>query len=205
VTRLTNRLGDLEERLSNDVRELGGIKANVDQAKELLNKPFDQAGRLANLRARQTEINEALTPKPEAETDSPSPLDPPGPSGGIGATQDAPNGPAPAGVEVHEPAVDPSPETGPSPATGPDEGPGQPPANSSSAVDIPHAGPISERGDGSPVSGVAVGASPSLLGKIQIVYVGPPATEPTSSLDLDMDLDLELDLDAGLSLDGLER
>jgi len=205
VTRLTNRLGDLEERLSNDVRELGGIKANVAQAKELLNKPFDQAGRLANLRARQTEINEALTPKPEAETDPSGPLEPSGPSGGIGATQDAPSGPAPAGVEVHEPPVEHSPETGPSPATGPDEGPGQPPANSSSAVDTPHAEPISERGDGGPGPGVAVGASPSLLGKVQIVYVGPPTTELTSGLDLDMDLDMEFDLDAGLSLDGLER
>jgi hypothetical protein len=65
--------------------------------------------------------------------------------------------------------------------------------------------PISERGDGGPGPGVAVGASSSLLGKIQIVYVGPPATEPTSGLDLDMDLDMELDLDAGLSLDGFER
>jgi hypothetical protein len=146
-----------------------------------------------------------VTSKPEAETDPSSPLEPPGPSGGIGATQDAPNGPAPAGVEVHEPPVEHSPETEQSPATGPDEGPGQPPANSSSAVDTPHAEPISGRGDGGPGPGVAVGASPSLLGKVQIVYVGPPTTDPTSGLDLDMDMDMELDLDAGLSLDGLER
>ena len=69
VTRLTNRLGDLEERLSNDVTELTSIRRDAFQADELLGKPFDQVGRLANLRARQVEITDALTPKPvEAET-----------------------------------------------------------------------------------------------------------------------------------------
>ena len=68
VTRLTNRLGDLEERLSNDVTELTSIRRDAVQADELLGKPFDQVGRLANLRARQAEITDALTPKPgEAE------------------------------------------------------------------------------------------------------------------------------------------
>lgn len=68
VTRLTNRLGDLEERLSNDGTELTSIRRDAVQADELLGKPFDQVGRLANLRARQAEITDALTPKPvEAE------------------------------------------------------------------------------------------------------------------------------------------
>jgi len=71
VTRLTNRLGDLEERLSNDVTELTSIRRDVVQADELLGKPFDQVGRLANLRARQAEITDALTPKPvEAEAEA---------------------------------------------------------------------------------------------------------------------------------------
>ncbi|MHB8431583.1 MAG: helicase-related protein, partial [Acidimicrobiales bacterium] len=69
VARLTNRLGDLEERLSNDVTELTAIRRDAVQADELLGKPFDQVGRLANLRARQAEITEALTPKPEAEAE----------------------------------------------------------------------------------------------------------------------------------------
>jgi N12 class adenine-specific DNA methylase len=64
VTRLTNRLGDLDERLSNDVTELTSIRRDAFQADELLGKPFDQVGRLANLRARQAEITDALTPKP---------------------------------------------------------------------------------------------------------------------------------------------
>jgi hypothetical protein len=64
VTRLTNRLGDLEERLSNDVTELTSLRRDAVQADELLGKPFDQVGRLANLRARQAEITDALTPKP---------------------------------------------------------------------------------------------------------------------------------------------
>jgi hypothetical protein len=67
VSRLTNRLGDLEERLSNDARELEVIVANVDQAQQMMGKAFDQAGRLVNLRARQAEITEALMPN--AETD----------------------------------------------------------------------------------------------------------------------------------------
>jgi hypothetical protein len=59
----------LEERLSNDVTELTSIRRDAFQADELLGKPFDQVGRLANLRARQVEITDALTPKPvEAET-----------------------------------------------------------------------------------------------------------------------------------------
>src|SRR5664280_623578 len=41
VSRLTNRLGDLEERLSNDVRELEVIVANVDQAQQMMGKAFD--------------------------------------------------------------------------------------------------------------------------------------------------------------------
>jgi hypothetical protein len=90
VSRLTNRLGDLEERLHNDVRELEGILANVAQAEQMTGKAFDQAGRLENLRARQAEITEALMPEaldvPATEevdrTDSPgSTITPPGPSG----------------------------------------------------------------------------------------------------------------------------
>ncbi len=72
VTRLTNRLGDLEERLRNDAQELGATLANVDQANEMIGRPFDQAARLVNLRTRQAEITEALTPKPETERDSDS-------------------------------------------------------------------------------------------------------------------------------------
>jgi hypothetical protein len=61
----------LEERLSNDVTELTSIRRDAVQADELLGKPFDQVGRLANLRARQAEITEALTPKPaEAEAEA---------------------------------------------------------------------------------------------------------------------------------------
>jgi hypothetical protein len=58
----------LEERLSNDVTELTSVRRDAVQADELLGKPFDQVGRLANLRARQAEITDALTPNPvEAE------------------------------------------------------------------------------------------------------------------------------------------
>ena len=53
VSRLTNRLGDLEERLRNDTQELGTTLANLDQAKAMVDKPFDQATRLVNLRRRQ--------------------------------------------------------------------------------------------------------------------------------------------------------
>ena len=60
VTRLTNRLGDLEERLSNDVTELTSVRRDAVQADELLGKPFDQVGRLANLRARQAEITQEI-------------------------------------------------------------------------------------------------------------------------------------------------
>ena len=67
MSRLTNRLGDLEERLRNDVQDLGATMANLEQAKEMIGRPFDQAARLVNLRNRQAEITEALTPKPEAE------------------------------------------------------------------------------------------------------------------------------------------
>jgi len=72
LTRLTNRLGDLEERLRNDTQELGTTLANLDQAKEMIDKPFDQAVRLVNLRRRQAEITEELTPKPEVERTSDS-------------------------------------------------------------------------------------------------------------------------------------
>jgi N12 class adenine-specific DNA methylase len=68
VSRLTNRLGDLEERLRNDSQELGTTMANLDQAKEMIDKPFDQATRLTNLRRRQAAITEELTPKPSVET-----------------------------------------------------------------------------------------------------------------------------------------
>jgi len=90
VSRLTNRLGDLEERLHNDAREREGIVANVAQAEQMIGKAFDQAGRLDNQRARQTEITEALMPDPldvpateEVDrTDSPgTTITPPGPSG----------------------------------------------------------------------------------------------------------------------------
>jgi hypothetical protein len=90
VSRLTNRLGDLEERLHNDVREREGILANVAQAEQMIGKAFDQAGRLEHLRARQAEITEALMPDrvdgPTSEevdrTDRPgSTTTPPGPSG----------------------------------------------------------------------------------------------------------------------------
>jgi hypothetical protein len=67
VSRLTNRLGDLEERLRNEVQDLGTARANLEQAKEMIGSPFDQAARLVNLRNRQAEITEALTPKQEAE------------------------------------------------------------------------------------------------------------------------------------------
>jgi hypothetical protein len=67
VSRLTNRLGDLEERLGNDTQDLSTTRANLDQAREMIDKPFDQATRLANLRRRQAEITEELTPRPEAE------------------------------------------------------------------------------------------------------------------------------------------
>ena len=67
VSRLTNRLGDLEERLRNEVQDLGATRANLEQAQEMIGRPFDQAARLVSLRNRQAEITEALTPKPEAE------------------------------------------------------------------------------------------------------------------------------------------
>ena len=69
VSRLTNRLGDLEERLSNDAQELGTTTAKLDQAREMIGKPFDQMPRLAALRNRQAEITEALTPQPAPETE----------------------------------------------------------------------------------------------------------------------------------------
>jgi N12 class adenine-specific DNA methylase len=90
LSRLTNRLGDLEERLHNDAREREGIVANVAQAEQMIGKAFDQAGRLDNLRARQAEITEALMPDrqngPATEevdrTNSPgTTITPPGPSG----------------------------------------------------------------------------------------------------------------------------
>jgi hypothetical protein len=67
VSRLTNRLGDLEERLGYETQELGATRGNLEQANEMIGRPFDQSGRLANLRTRQVEITEALTPKPETE------------------------------------------------------------------------------------------------------------------------------------------
>ena len=67
LSRLTNRLGDLEERLRNDTQELGTTLANLDQAKEMIGNPFDQASRLASLRKRQAEITEELTPKQVSE------------------------------------------------------------------------------------------------------------------------------------------
>ena len=71
VTRLTNRLGDLEERLRNDIQDRHATLVDVAQAKEMVGRPFDQAGRLANLRARQAEITEALTPNPHDTASSP--------------------------------------------------------------------------------------------------------------------------------------
>ena len=67
VSRLTNRLWDLEERLANETRDLENVVADVDQAEEMIGTAFDQAGRLATLRARQAEITEALMPKPIGE------------------------------------------------------------------------------------------------------------------------------------------
>jgi len=125
VTRLTNRLGDLEERLSNDTREFGAIKANVVQADELLGKPFDQSARLANLRARQAEINEALVAKPETGAGQPEPPEPPGPSGGIEAVPDVSSGPAPAGVKVSEPPSGFEPGIESKPTDGRDDQPGR--------------------------------------------------------------------------------
>ena len=68
VSRLTNRLGDLDERLSVDARELDAVRANTDQASRMIGKSFDQTSRLAALRSRQAEITEALTPKPAEES-----------------------------------------------------------------------------------------------------------------------------------------
>jgi hypothetical protein len=68
VSRLANRLGDLEERLTDDARELGSATANVEQASAMIGRPFDQMPRLVALRNRQAEITEALTPKPAPET-----------------------------------------------------------------------------------------------------------------------------------------
>jgi hypothetical protein len=48
-------IGDLEERLRNDIRELGSTRTNFDQAKEMIDNPFDQATRLATLRRRKAE------------------------------------------------------------------------------------------------------------------------------------------------------
>jgi hypothetical protein len=72
VSRLTNRLAALEERLRNDSQELSTTLANLDQAREMIDKPFDQATRLVNLRRRQAEITLELTPKPEAEQNADS-------------------------------------------------------------------------------------------------------------------------------------
>jgi uncharacterized membrane protein len=49
------------------MQELGATRGNLEQAKEMIGRPFDQASRLVNLRNRQAEITEALTPKPESE------------------------------------------------------------------------------------------------------------------------------------------
>jgi hypothetical protein len=70
VSRLTNRLRDLEERLTDDARELGSAKANAEQASAMVGRPFDQMTRLVALRNRQAEITEALTPKPAPETEA---------------------------------------------------------------------------------------------------------------------------------------
>ena len=69
VRRLTNRLSDIESQLHGDTQELDATLKNVAQANNMIGQPFDQAGRLANLRARQAEITEALTPKPETEAE----------------------------------------------------------------------------------------------------------------------------------------
>jgi hypothetical protein len=69
VSRLANRLGDLEERLADDARELGSATANAEQASAMIGRPFDQMPRLVALRNRQVEITEALTPKPGPETE----------------------------------------------------------------------------------------------------------------------------------------
>jgi hypothetical protein len=53
--------------LRNDTQELGTTLANLDQAREMIDKPFDQATRLVNLRRRQAEITDKLTPKPDEE------------------------------------------------------------------------------------------------------------------------------------------
>ena len=70
VSRLTNRLRDLEERLTDDARELGSAIANAEQARAMIGRPFDQMPRLAALRNRQAEITEALTPKPAPGTEA---------------------------------------------------------------------------------------------------------------------------------------
>jgi hypothetical protein len=70
VSRLTNRLGDLDERLTDDARELGSAKANAEQARAMIGWPFDQMPRLMALRNRQAEITETFTPKPAPETDA---------------------------------------------------------------------------------------------------------------------------------------
>jgi hypothetical protein len=70
VSRRTNRLCDLEEGLRNDTQELSTTLANLDQAKEMIDKLSDQAIRLANLRRRQAEMTEEPTPKPEPERPS---------------------------------------------------------------------------------------------------------------------------------------
>jgi hypothetical protein len=76
VSRLTNRLGDLEERLRNDTQDLSTTRVNLDQARAMIDKPFDQATRLANLRRRQAEITEELTPRPEGEKKPDSTISP---------------------------------------------------------------------------------------------------------------------------------
>jgi hypothetical protein len=69
VSRLANRLGDLEERLTDDARELGSATADAEQASTMIGRTFDQMPRLVALRNRQVEITEALTPNPDPEAE----------------------------------------------------------------------------------------------------------------------------------------
>ena len=70
VSRLANRRGDLEERLTDDARELGSATANAEQASAMIGRPFDQMPRLAALRNQQAEITEALSPETAPETEA---------------------------------------------------------------------------------------------------------------------------------------
>ena len=60
LTKLSNRMTDLDKRLERDQRDLERARDEVEKADKLTGQPFDQQEKLDSLRARQAEIEDTL-------------------------------------------------------------------------------------------------------------------------------------------------